>query len=263
MQESIPRGADYDNPKVSGEHYLRVMDLYDARRHALQRIIQERFEGRQADFARATGIAPTSVSRMLKDDSSEHRKRIGDDTALKIEDKLGLPPGTMLHPVLVSRGERVASTTRDRMPTSVPLNNNPEYPAIPRVHFKLAAGVSGFAVEFIEQDAAPIVFRRDWYESRGLDPHLLFAINVAGQSMEPTLWDGDTVVVNTGERRPIDGRVYAVNYEGELVIKRLLRDEGAWWLVSDNPDQRRFQKKRCHDDTHIIGRVVHKQSESI
>ena len=60
-----------------------------------------------------------------------------------------------------------------------------------------------------------------------------------------------------------DGDVYAVNFEGELVIKRLVRDEGQWWLCSDNPDQRRYPKKRCDERVGLLGRIVHKQSERI
>lgn len=54
-----------------------------------------------------------------------------------------------------------------------------------------------------------------------------------------------------------------MNYEGELVIKRLVRGAGQWWLASDNPDQRRYPRKVCGEDVFCIGRIVHKQSERI
>lgn len=81
--------------------------------------------------------------------------------------------------------------------------------------------------------------------------------------MEPSLWDGDLVVINTADDNPQDGDAFALNYEGELVIKRLRRDAGEWWAASDNADQRRFAPKRCTEDVKIIGRVVYKQSERI
>jgi len=81
--------------------------------------------------------------------------------------------------------------------------------------------------------------------------------------MEPGLYDGDTVVVNTQSATPKDGTVFAVNYEGEMVIKRLIRDAGQWWLASDNPDQRRYPRKVCDENSIIIGEIVHKQSERI
>ena len=146
---------------------------------------------------------------------------------------------------------------------AINLTENPDYPAVRRVRFKLSAGASGFAVEYLDDDDAPIVFRRQWFDSNGYDPEKLFAVRVANGSMEPGLYHGDTVVVNTAQADPKDGVVFAVNYEGELVIKRLVRDAGQWWLCSDNPDQHRYPRKVCHEGTFIIGEVVHKQSERI
>jgi phage repressor protein C with HTH and peptisase S24 domain len=71
-------------------------------------------------------------------------------------------------------------------------------------------------------------------------------------------------VINTADITPADGEVFAVNYEGEAVVKRMVRDAGEWWLSSDNPDQRRYSRKLCAGDACIIiGRIVHKQSERI
>ena len=43
----------------------------------------------------------------------------------------------------------------------------------------------------------------------------------------------------------------------------LVRDAGQWWLVSDNQDQRRFPRKAADEHCHIIGRIVHRQSERL
>jgi phage repressor protein C with HTH and peptisase S24 domain len=150
----------------------------------------------------------------------------------------------------------------DKLP--IDIGDNPLYPAIRRVRFKLSAGASGFEVDYLSNgDGTPIVFRKDWYDSRGLRPEALFAVRVSGSSMEPKLYEGDTVVVNTADTTPKDGEVFAINYEGELVIKRLERDAGQWWMRSDNPDQSRFPRKACTTDAIVIGRIVHKQSEHI
>lgn len=82
--------------------------------------------------------------------------------------------------------------------------------------------------------------------------------------MEPGLFDGDQVLVNTADTKIVDGAVYAVNYEGEAVIKRMVRDAGQWWLSSDNPDQRRFHRKSCRGaECIMIGRVIKKESERL
>lgn len=134
---------------------------------------------------------------------------------------------------------------------------------VPRVKFKLSAGVSGYAVEAEEGNGKPVFFRKDWFDLNGYRPDKLFAVRVSGSSMEPSLWDDDLVVINTIDVTPKDGEAFAINFEGELVIKRMRRDSGEWWATSDNADQRRFSPKRCTEDVSIIGKVIYKQSERI
>ncbi len=138
-----------------------------------------------------------------------------------------------------------------------------DYAAIRRVKFKLSAGISGFEVEYQNEHRAPIFFRKDWIARKNFDPDKLFAVEINGASMEPSLFEGDYVVVNTGDVTPRDGEVYAFNYEGELVVKRLVRDGDGWYMRSDNQDKIRYADKRCDDRASIIGKIVHKQSERI
>lgn len=134
---------------------------------------------------------------------------------------------------------------------------------IPMVMLRLSAGVTGFQTEPDHSDAT-IGMRRSWIERTGFKPGNLIAIHVKGDSMEPSLYEGDIVILNTADTQPIDGQVFAVNYEGEAVVKRLSRDAGDWWLTSDNPDQRKHPRKVCRGDAClIIGRVVYKESDRI
>lgn len=148
-------------------------------------------------------------------------------------------------------------------PTLINLTEHPDLCPIKRVNFKLAAGVHGYALEVDNGDAAPVFFRKDWIKMNGYNAERLVAFRVKGQSMEPSLWDGDLVVVNLADTKPYDGDVYAVSYEGEPGVKRLRRDAGEWWLASDNADQRKFSPKRCTEEVEILGRVIYKQSERI
>lgn len=163
----------------------------------------------------------------------------------------------------LATGEGRMKDVADRVAKEIELDNNPEYPAIRKVKFKLSAGASGFGVDYEGEDHQPIVFGKYWYEVNKLRPEALFAVRVANGSMEPGLHNGDIVVVNTLSMQPKDGTVFAINYEGEMVIKRLIRDEGDWWLHSDNPDQVRYKRKRMHEDCFLIGEVIQKQSMKI
>ena len=202
----------------------------------------------QAQLAKKVGIGQSTIAELEKIGSgSSHTPAIA---AILNVSALWLATG---------QGQIQATKT----PQPIDLDNNPDYPAIRRVRFALSAGAHGYAVEYEQEPAAPIVFKRQWYERNGYRPEKLFAVRVMNGSMEPGLYDGDVVVVNTDASTPKDGCVFAVNYEGEMVIKRLVRDAGSWWLCSDNPDQRRYPRKVCDEHCILIGQIVHKQSERI
>lgn len=58
---------------------------------------------------------------------------------------------------------------------------------------------------------------------------------VAGDSMEPTLHDGDMIMINQGERAVHTGRVYLMRLGDELMVKRLeTRPGGVLLIRSDN-----------------------------
>ena len=135
---------------------------------------------------------------------------------------------------------------------------------IPMVKLRLSAGITGYQAEPERRDGGTLGMRRTWIERNQYNPSHLTAIYVKGESMEPSLYAGDIVVINTLDIKLVDGAVYAFNYEGEAVVKRLARDAGQWWLTSDNVDQRKYHRKLCQGgECIVIGRVVRKESDRI
>lgn len=65
-------------------------------------------------------------------------------------------------------------------------------------------------------------------------PAATFLVRVSGQSMVPTVWDKDLLLVDRS-LEPEDGDVLVVALGGELVVKRLRLMPGGSELVSDNP----------------------------
>ena len=216
---------------------------------------------RMSEIMEATGKTVGEIATIAGVSSSAASQwKDGPTKSIKTGPATRLEAATGYSALWISTGE---GPKRAPSKEEINLDNNPDYPTIRRVAFKLSAGASGFSVDYIQGDMSPIMFQRQWFESNGYRPEHLFAVRVVNGSMEPGLNDGDTVVVNTDQNEPRDGVVFAVNYEGELVIKRLVRDAGQWWLCSDNPDQRRYPRKVCHEATFIIGEIVQKQSEKI
>ena len=150
------------------------------------------------------------------------------------------------------------------MPVRVVDNEDPALTHIPKVKLRLSAGISGFQVEPERFDGSTTTVPTDWIVRNGYNREQLIAIRVKGESMEPTLYEDDLVVVNLADTRPADGHVYAINYEGEPAVKRLTRDAGQWWLTSDHLDQRKYYRRICNgNDCIIVGRVVRKESERL
>lgn len=143
-------------------------------------------------------------------------------------------------------------------------NDDGEFVQIAMVKLRLSAGITGFQTEPEGRDGGTLGMRRNWIERHNLSAEHLIAILVKGESMEPSLYEDDIVIINTLDKKAVDGAVYAFNYEGEAVVKRLSRDAGKWWLTSDNPDQRKYHRKLCQSNACLpIGRVVRKESDRI
>lgn len=88
------------------------------------------------------------------------------------------------------------------------------------------------------------------------------AINVLGDSMEPTLHSGDVVFINKEYTNAQKAGIYVVSTPAGLFIKRLqLKSDGMVALVSDNESY--APELVGSDDVEVIGKVVGKLSASI
>jgi phage repressor protein C with HTH and peptisase S24 domain len=230
-----------------------------------------------ATVARIAGVSHSAVSQWLGRGNSTIREIKNPEAAAKLAEATGYNSLW----IATGKGEKkgpthytleaqagfynMASMEANLLvaPKPISLTDNPDYPAIRRVKVKAQAGVTGFAVEYMDEDGPPIVFRKDWYTQHGYQPKKMIALRVSGESMAPSLYSGDLIVANTAQSEAKDGIAFVVAYEGEVVVKRLVRDAGQWWLTSDNPDQRRFPRKVCDEHTQVIGEVVYRQTERI
>ena len=111
-----------------------------------------------------------------------------------------------------------------------------DYVQIKETEVRFAAG-NGRQAHFDEvSESVPRTYRRSWFVQEGINPEQARCFKVHGESMEPFLYDGDTVLVNLAERDIINGKVYAIRYGDELRIKRVYRKiDGGLVLHSDNP----------------------------
>ena len=96
-----------------------------------------------------------------------------------------------------------------------------------------------------------------WLHRKHLNAQACRIIQVVGESMEPTLPDGCSILVNRESRAPDHGKVFVVRRGDELIVKRVLHQPGAgWFLASDNPDKSTWPTQPWDQTgTEVIGEV--------
>ncbi len=120
---------------------------------------------------------------------------------------------------------------------------------------ELAAAAGGGAEVYDETVVGRLWFRRDWLQRNAIDPTQCNVISVSGESMEPTLPDGCSILVDRsrGRKRRREGRIFVMRTEDGLVVKRAGKDnEGNWRIESENPA---WPPVPWSDTTEIIGEV--------
>lgn len=137
-----------------------------------------------------------------------------------------------------------------------------DFVMIPRLDVHLSAGGGTEQVEVDLVKDNPQAFRTEWIRLMRLKPAKLAAMRASGESMEPTIYDGDSLLVDTSQTNVQDGKVYALWYDGGERVKRLFRMPGGGLrIVSDNPKHPTMEVAPDHPEhVRIIGRVVHRSS---
>jgi len=131
------------------------------------------------------------------------------------------------------------------------------YVQIPR--YEVAASAGGGSVVQSEQLVDFIGFKEDWVRNvLGASAKSLALISVKGDSMEPTLSNGDLVLVDTLSRKIEANAIYVIQFWGALLVKRVQRKvDGTVIIRCDNPI---YEPETVSGDLveqlNVIGRVV-------
>ena len=120
------------------------------------------------------------------------------------------------------------------------------------VQFEAAAGGGAEAME--ERIIGTLAFCRQWMDRHALTPMHCAVIDVRGDSMEPTLWDGASILLDRARSEWRPGCIYVIRTSDGVVVKRAGEDEaGNWQFLSDHPA---WEPTPYPDDAEIIGQVV-------
>lgn len=105
-----------------------------------------------------------------------------------------------------------------------PMLSAEDYAFVPYMSVRVAAG-DGQVVES-EQIVAWMAFRRSYLQTLGVPSKAACLVRVKGDSMDPDLRDGDTVLLDTSDTRVTDkphAFAYRVDGTDEIAVKRIRR----------------------------------------
>lgn len=265
---------------------LRVMDIYEIRKHNLVKLIGSQ---RKGSCAERWGMAPAHLSQILSDKTA---KNLGDDVARRIESIEGLPRGwfdsipdetadtamaeaapksaaDLVKQMLAKSGKGISEETRQRLLAAAEEGQPALYPtnqitipadgdiSIPQYDVRAAMGHGQVPAEYSEV-IRNVVIREEVLREKGVTytaAQALAMITGWGQSMEGTINDKDPVIVDRGVNDYQGEGVYVVTWQTDLLIKRLQRkDEDHLWLISDN---KHYEKQSARiDDLTIHAKVL-------
>jgi len=197
-----------------------------------------------------TGIAYDKFRNILRKD--ERRADAKLETAREICAALGL--------------EFYIGPVRETEPVEHMTLDGADYAHIPLHDAMLAAGAGAF--NGTEAVVDTLAFRRDWLQRMGVSASTARLARVCGDSMQPSLWHGDMILIDTRANEPAirsretrDQRrspIYALIDNGEARVKRIERPSpDQMMLISDNPDYPPELRQAADlKAMTIIGRVV-------
>lgn len=122
---------------------------------------------------------------------------------------------------------------------------------------RLDIGASAGPGRLAEDEAArrPGALSQTLLRQLGVRPAAASMIRVEGDSMEPTLSDGDEILVDR-DRREVRGKggIFVIRLDGVLMVKRLRAAVGGVEVVSDNSA---WPTRLCRGgEVEVIGRVA-------
>ena len=125
---------------------------------------------------------------------------------------------------------------------------------IPKVSARLCAGNGSFEVGGDVQGYYS--FRNAWLTKRGV-PDQMVLLDIFGNSMEPEMRDGDTVLVDQSQKNILAGAIFALGIEDTIMVKRVEKHPQKLVLRSDNRDYAPiYLEGNDANQVRILGKVI-------
>lgn len=200
------------------------------------------------------GLGETFVRDILKRDNDPTLSKIS-----RLADTLGVPLDWLLN----NHGD---GESESFLSSEAAANRAPKG-SVPQIDVTAGMGGGGVTGE-INVEHNGIIISADQVSGRwslpefihariGVPAQRMAALPVQGDSMSPTLKDGDVIFVDTAHRQPSPDGIYALADDfGGVIVKRLESHggDGRVRIISDNPLHQPYE--RSIEEMFIFGRYV-------
>lgn len=245
MLPTYSEGYNPVNRQTDMAFYRRVYRMADM--PTVGQRIEERLlklKMSQSELARRVKVSQPTINALIHGNNatSKHLHRI----AAELETSPAWLVGETENDAPVSVAPSALDALTDKLDLAI----------IPELEIGYSMGGGATIFEQYEQRGV-VPFQREWLRSmmRGAITDL-FVARGEGDSMQPTILDGDIVLIDTAQKdiRQQD-RIWAVSYGDLGVIKRVRRTpRGTYQLLSDNAA---VPPVECADgEMHVVGRVI-------
>jgi phage repressor protein C with HTH and peptisase S24 domain len=204
-------------------------------------------------LARAMGVSPSAFRKWLKGEAEPSRERL---VALAHAAGVGvawLAEGEGPMPAF----EPVSGTRRRSSGREAPADLDwSQYMLLPR---RAEAAAAGGLTPPDPAGTEWMALRHDWIRAIcRIEPADLALETASGESMTPTIRDGNTLLIDTTDRDFGNFGIYVLEIDGQRLVKRIQRKhDGSLVLISDNPAyQHDTMDKQAAAEVVVIGRVV-------
>jgi phage repressor protein C with HTH and peptisase S24 domain len=215
----------------------------------------------QSELSRRSGVPQPTINRILK---GTGKKGPESHTIKPLAEACNVAFQWLYEGIgpMERESARAAGPDAETIKVSVEDKESGKFVGVRMLKRVIHAGVDGIEGDFEYDDGIILSLPLDWVEQKRLRAENLVALKVKGESMYPTMREGNVVIVNTADRMPMDGELFAVNHNHKPVVKRLEREGGSWYLASDNRLPQ-YTRRSVDEETQIVGRVVRLQVDFI
>lgn len=210
-----------------------------------RRIKEARGGMSQKQLADALGVHFNTIGKFERGDAVPDVIQIAD-----------LAIATKVTPAWLANGAPYKKSLRDSETDVGQEHSAKDLVFVPGYDIKASAGNGSHINE--EQVIGRFAFKRSWLARKGLNPQNLAVVSARGDSMEPTVRDGDILLVDRNVTRISADGIYLIERDNELYCKRLQRKfDGGVTIMSDNP---RYEAQHLTGETadalHVTGHVI-------